>query len=81
MLIAEFIFYNQAANANGRIQLDFCRGNQGDVHFRVGLQKHVMPAALYIVGLCVPERGWLAICNKYKLGDGGISINVVVGDS
>lgn len=32
---------------NGKILWVFCRGNQGDGNFQVGLQNHIIPGALY----------------------------------
>lgn len=32
---------------NGKILWAFCRGNQGDGNFRVGLQNYIIPGALY----------------------------------
>lgn len=44
--LAELIFCDNL-KAYVEIQLDVCRGSQGDANFLVGLQKYVLPAALY----------------------------------
>lgn len=45
LLAAELIFCSNP-KSNVKIPLAFCRGNQGDANFRVGLQRYVIPAAL-----------------------------------
>ncbi len=51
-LHTEFILCNNP-KASGKILLGFCQGNQGDANFRVGLglQKHIITAALYYLGM------------------------------
>lgn len=45
LFAAEVIFCNNP-KSNVKTPLAFCRGNQGHAHFRVSLQKHVVPAPL-----------------------------------
>lgn len=46
LFAAEFIFCKNP-KSNQKIPLDFCWRNQGDANLREGLQKYVIPAALY----------------------------------
>lgn len=47
LLLSVLIFFN-IPKAIGKIQLDFCWWNQGNVSFWFGPQKYILSAALYI---------------------------------
>ena len=41
------LIFNKNPKSTQKIPLAVCRGNQGDANFRIGLQKQVIPTALY----------------------------------
>jgi len=47
MIIREFSAIIK--KANGKILLAFCQGNHVDADFRVGKNKYMIPAALYVL--------------------------------
>lgn len=65
ILMNKKIICGNNLKANGKIPLACCQGNQGDAHFRVGLQKDVIPAALE--SSMLQDRFWVNTFSIYTV--------------